>query len=93
MRHPVPTNATEARFLGISPSATTWLERVAGRGTPKITDTIKVLVAAESLALDDFGHATVKALLAKAGRVTPAAGEVESLGDGTSPYAKLRPVS
>ena len=88
MRHPVPTNATEARFLGISPSATTWLERVAGRGTPKITDTIKVLVAAESLALDDFGHATVKA-----GRVTPAAGEVESLGDGTSPYAKLRPVS
>ncbi len=100
-RRPVPTNPTEAKFLGLSDFAATWLERAAGRGTPKIADTIGILAKAEpirasgaiseSLALDDFGHATIKALLARAKQATPAV--AKSLGNGTSPYAKLRPVS
>ncbi|MEX6430272.1 hypothetical protein [Ferrimicrobium acidiphilum] len=49
----------------------------------------------ESLALGDFSYTTMKALLAKAHQVTPApaAREVESLGNSTLPYAKLKAVS
>ena len=49
----------------------------------------------ESLALGDFGYATMKTLLAKAHQVTspPAVREVESVGDSALPYAKLKAVS
>ncbi|KJE76235.1 Mu transposase domain-containing protein [Ferrimicrobium acidiphilum] len=105
VRHPIPTNETEGKFLGITTEAGTWLERAASLGTKKIPDTIGVLVLAEtqiaknaiteSLALGDFGYTTMNALLAKTQQVTPApaAREVESLGSSTLPYAKLKAVS
>jgi hypothetical protein len=105
VRHPIPTNETEGKFLGITTEAGTWLERAASLGTKKIPDTMGLMVGAssqsacaaivESLALGDFSYTTMKALLAKAQQATPppAAREVESLGSSTSPYAKLKAVS
>ena len=105
VRHPIPTNETEGKFLGITTEAGTWLERAASLGTKKIPDTMGLMVKAssqsacaaivESLAIGDFSYTTMKALLAKAQQVTPApkAREVESLGSSTLPYAKLKAVS
>ena len=105
LRHPIPTNETEGKFLSIIAEAGTWLERAGALGTKRIPDTISLMVKAsseragaaivESLALGDFSYTTMKALLAKAHQVTPApaAREVESLGNSTLPYAKLKAVS
>jgi hypothetical protein len=106
IRKLVPANETEGKFLGITTEAQTWLERAASLGTTKIPDTMGLLVKAsresagtaivESLALGDFGHTTMKALLTKAQRETPppVTHEVESLGDpDLSSYGKLAEVS
>ncbi len=99
VRHPIPTNETEGKFLGITTEAGTWLERAASLGTKKIPDTMGLMVKAssqsacaaivESLAIGDFSYTTMKALLAKAQQVTPApkAREVESLGCDTKELA------
>ena len=99
VRHPIPTNETEGKFLSITAEAGTWLERAGALGTKRIPDTISLMVKAsseragaaivESLALGDFSYTTMKALLAKAQQVTPPpkAREVESLGSSTLPYA------
>lgn len=104
-RRPTPTNETEAKFLGLSTEAATFLERAAALGTKGITQSITALTLANDevakdvvdmcLELGDFSYSSVKALLDK-GKVTKESSsisEIPSLGDGTSPYAKLKAVS
>ena len=105
LRRPVPTNEREAKFLGISSEAAVWLENAASRGTKGITESITALtladkgvanrVIAQCLELDDFAYDKVKALIDKGKEVKESErdSEVEYLGSGTSPYAKLKAVS
>ena len=103
VRHPIPTSMLEAKFLAISPIASTWLERAANVGPDRIPGSIEMFTTVEpndaiwameaSLRVKEFDAAVISALLFKAKRIRaktktePA--QPTSQGSSTQPYAKL----
>jgi hypothetical protein len=73
LRHPIPTNATQARFLGLCDKASLWLERACGAGASGIEASMAILVdktersiavsvLTESLARSSFSESTIATL-------------------------------
>jgi hypothetical protein len=105
LRHPIPTNKTEAKFLAISPTACVWLENAARIGAKGIKSSISSLVLAdpkvaksvieESLYTSEFDKEfIIKLLDGKKKNIHQTSDIVPvSIGGSTGCYGKLLEVS